>query len=195
MKGEITKQRIISKSLALFNRYGVKGTSLAYLMEATKLEKGGIYRHFASKEEILEYAIRHYISLIEERLAKVTYGITHPRERLLRIIESFIQIADRPVVPGGCFIMNLAVDSDFDDSGPHPLVLLSFKRWERLFVSEIQNGIKSGIFRDNIDSKAFAALTICSIEGSIVLAGVYPKMKSSRVVFEHLMSIVDSFFV
>ncbi|MCZ8156407.1 MAG: TetR/AcrR family transcriptional regulator [Leptospira sp.] len=195
MKGNLTKQRIISKGLALFNRYGIKGTSLSDLMAATQLEKGGIYRHFSSKEEILDGSIRYYISLIEERLAKVTDGVAHPRDRIIRIIESFIQIAENPVVPGGCFIMNLAVDSDFDDSGTHPLVLLSFKRWERLFVSEIQNGIKKGIFREDINVKDFAALAICSIEGSIVLAGVYPKMSSSRVVLNHLTSVVDSFLL
>ena len=60
LKGEKTRERIVSKAAQLFNERGLEGTSLADLMEATGLEKGGIYRHFPSKEavavEAFEYA-------------------------------------------------------------------------------------------------------------------------------------------
>ena len=36
----------------IFNQHGYEGSSLNDLMEATGLKKGGIYRHFASKEEL-----------------------------------------------------------------------------------------------------------------------------------------------
>lgn len=193
MKGNITKQRIVSQSLALFNKFGVRGTSISDLMAATKLEKGGIYRHFESKDQILESALRFYIASVESRLAKATEGLTSPRKRLIEIVKSFASIAENPVVPGGCFIMNIAVDTDHEENGPHPLVVLSFKRWERLFVSEIQNGIKQGEFRDDVDAKSFAAIAICSIEGSIVLASTYPGLKSSQVIVRHLLGLIASF--
>ncbi|TGL59330.1 TetR/AcrR family transcriptional regulator [Leptospira ognonensis] len=193
MKGNITKQRIVNQSLALFNQFGVRGTSLSDVMRVTKLEKGGIYRHFESKEQIVETALRFYIASVESRLAKATEGLTSPRRRLAEIIKSFAGIAENPVVPGGCFIMNMAVDTDHAEAGPHPLVVLSFKRWERLFVSEIQNGIKQGEFREDVDAKSFAAIAICSIEGSIVLSSTYPGLKSSQVIVKHLLGIIDQF--
>src|SRR5271170_2332921 len=51
-KGEQTRGDIIRKSAPLFNQRGYEGTSLSDLMEATGLQKGGIYRHFSSKEEL-----------------------------------------------------------------------------------------------------------------------------------------------
>jgi TetR/AcrR family transcriptional repressor of nem operon len=59
-KGEETRERIIAKAAELFDQGGLAGTSLADLMQATGLEKGGIYRHFPSNEaaaaEAFDYA-------------------------------------------------------------------------------------------------------------------------------------------
>lgn len=193
MKGKVTKERIINQSLALFNKFGYKGTSISDLMNASNLEKGGIYRHFESKDQILEDALQLYLSRIESRLRKATEGIHSPKERLKEIIKSFVRISEYPIVPGGCFIMNMAVDTDHQESGPHPLVVLSFKKWEKLFISEINNGIKAGEFRNNIDAKSFAAIAICSIEGSIVLSSSYPGLKSSRAIENHLLDLIEKF--
>jgi AcrR family transcriptional regulator len=51
-KGEKTRQRIVAEAATLFNERGFEGGSMADLMEATGLEKGGIYRHFSSKETL-----------------------------------------------------------------------------------------------------------------------------------------------
>ena len=50
-KGEHTRQDIIRKAAPIFNQKGYDGAALSDLMRATGLEKGGIYRHFESKEE------------------------------------------------------------------------------------------------------------------------------------------------
>src|SRR6516165_614441 len=59
-KGEHTRQEIIREAAPIFNRRGYDGAALSDLMKATGLEKGGIYRHFDSKEalaaEAFDYA-------------------------------------------------------------------------------------------------------------------------------------------
>ena len=57
-KGEATRQDIIRKSAPIFNRKGYSGAALSDLMRATGLEKGGIYRHFESKEELAGRRLR-----------------------------------------------------------------------------------------------------------------------------------------
>ena len=51
-KGEQTRQKIIRKAAPIFNQRGYDGAALSDLMKATGLEKGGIYRHFDSKEQL-----------------------------------------------------------------------------------------------------------------------------------------------
>src|ERR1700724_3921424 len=51
-KGEQTRRKIVAAAAPIFNQQGYEGSSLADLMAATGLKKGGIYRHFSSKEEL-----------------------------------------------------------------------------------------------------------------------------------------------
>ena len=58
-QGEKTRQRIIKDAAALLNQYGFSGFSMSELMKATGLEKGGIYRHFDSKEQLAAEAFEY----------------------------------------------------------------------------------------------------------------------------------------
>ena len=51
-KGEQTRQEIIRRAAPIFNQKGYDGAALSDLMRATGLKKGGIYRHFDSKQEL-----------------------------------------------------------------------------------------------------------------------------------------------
>jgi len=62
-KGEQTPAgKSFAKAAPIFNQKGYDGAALSDLMRATGLEKGGIYRHFSSKEalaaEAFDYAWR-----------------------------------------------------------------------------------------------------------------------------------------
>src|SRR5579862_197704 len=56
-KGEQTRKKIVAAAAPIFNKRGYEGSSLNDLMEATGLKKGGIYRHFSSKEELAAEAL------------------------------------------------------------------------------------------------------------------------------------------
>ena len=49
-KGEQTRQGITRKVAPIFNQRGYDGAALYNLLRVTGLEKGGIYRHFESKQ-------------------------------------------------------------------------------------------------------------------------------------------------
>ena len=57
-KGELTRQRIVELAAPIFNQRGFAGCSMQDVMDATGLEKGGLYRHFSSKEELAAEAFR-----------------------------------------------------------------------------------------------------------------------------------------
>ena len=56
-KGELTRRRIVAQAAPIFNQKGFAGTALSDLMQATGLEKGGIYRHFESKDQLFFEAV------------------------------------------------------------------------------------------------------------------------------------------
>src|ERR1700674_4907506 len=51
-RGEQTRKKIVRAAAPIFNKRGYEGSSVSDLMEATSPKKGGIYRHFSSKEEL-----------------------------------------------------------------------------------------------------------------------------------------------
>ena len=50
-KGDLTRQNIIEKSMQLFSVKGYFNTSIAGIVKATGLTKGGLYGHFRNKKK------------------------------------------------------------------------------------------------------------------------------------------------
>ncbi len=73
-KGEQTRQEIIRKAAPIFNQKGYDGAALSDLMRATGLEKGGIYRHFESKEERKSAVGDPALSCTTGHLSSLEYG-------------------------------------------------------------------------------------------------------------------------
>ena len=63
------REKIVNKSFKLFLHKGYKKTSLADIIEATQLSKGGIYHHFKSKYEI-------YLATLDEYFFKLYTDIS-----------------------------------------------------------------------------------------------------------------------
>ena len=99
-KGEATRQRIIAAAAPIFNQRGFEGASMQDLMAATGLEKGGLYRHFANKEELATEAFRFAIAeSIKLRTAHVA-EIPNAIDKLRKLIETFVETPS--AIPGGC---------------------------------------------------------------------------------------------
>src|SRR4051812_4168997 len=100
--GDETRENIIRKAAALFNQHGYAGSSLSDIMAATGLQKGGIYRHFASKEQLAVEALDYAVARMSERFARALEGRVHVLERLDAIMAVFAAMPHDPPVPGGC---------------------------------------------------------------------------------------------
>jgi AcrR family transcriptional regulator len=62
-----TRERIVAEAIRLFAERGFRGTTVGEIESAAGLQprSGGLYKHFASKEELLEAAIERHVSEIE----------------------------------------------------------------------------------------------------------------------------------
>jgi AcrR family transcriptional regulator len=87
-KGEATRQDIIRKAAPIFNQKGYSGAALSDLMRATGLEKGGIYRHFESKEELAGDAFDHAWKVAMDARFEGTEEIPNTVNRLKQIVRN-----------------------------------------------------------------------------------------------------------
>src|SRR5713101_7409308 len=126
-KGEQTRRKIVEAAAPIFNQHGYEGSSLNALMEATGLKKGGIYRHFASKEELAAEAFDYtWEAAWNARLLHVDEkgnGI----EKLKQLIANFVDY--RSPIAGGCPILNTATDADDGNSVLRARVAKALRSW------------------------------------------------------------------
>src|ERR1700735_5152258 len=110
-RGEVTRRRIVEQSAAVFNQHGYSGTSMSELMAATGLEKGGLYRHFASKQDLAAAAFDYAWETVSEPRWRGLENCTTAIEKLLLLVKNFVEQPPR-TLPGGCPVLNTAIDSD-----------------------------------------------------------------------------------
>jgi TetR/AcrR family transcriptional repressor of nem operon len=189
-KGEQTRQEIIRKAAPIFNQKGYEGAALSDLMRATGLEKGGIYRHFSSKEalaaEAFDYAWRETFNSRVHDLDTVSNTV----DRLKQLIANFVE--RRGVIPGGCPLLNTAIDTDDGNSILRERARKALRGWRSYLISMISAGIKAREIRREVDAKKLATLIISSLEGAIMLYRLERNEEALRAIQAHLESYLET---
>ena len=172
-KAERTKQRIIEKSAIIFNKHGYAGSSIADIMRLTGLQKGGIYNHFKSKDEIAVAAFDHTLSAILEAVIAKVGTQTTAIDRLHAFVDSFRGFTSQPIGEGGCPILNTAVESD----DTHPLLRLHAQEAVNSILALISSIVELGIRQDQIvnttSHDCVSTIILASIEGAIMMSKLY----------------------
>jgi TetR/AcrR family transcriptional repressor of nem operon len=189
-KGEQTRQEIIRKAAPIFNQKGYEGAALSDLMRATGLEKGGIYRHFSSKEalaaEAFDYAWRETFNSRVHDLDTVSNTV----DRLKQLVANFVE--RRGVIPGGCPLLNTAIDTDDGNSILRERARKALRGWRSYLISMISAGIKAREIRREVDAKKLATLIISSLEGAIMLYRLERNEEALRAIQAHLESYLET---
>jgi TetR/AcrR family transcriptional repressor of nem operon len=191
-KGERTRQRIVELAAPVFNRQGFVGASLRDLIGATGLEKGGIYNHFGSKEQLALEAYDYAMSRVTESLARSQDGATDAIDRLSRMVRVFAKNARRPAVEGGCPIMNTAIDADDTHPDLRDRARASMSLWHRLVGRIVKDGKAAGTLAADTDPYALASTITAALEGALMLSRLYDDPAHMDRVVDHLVAHVAS---
>ena len=132
-KGELTRQTIVEQSLQLFSVKGYYNTSVKDVLEATGLTKGGLYGHFASKEEIWYAVYDQAVSIWRSLVFKGVRQCRDPLERLDTFIQNDMEsYLGGDVFDGGCFFLNMLVELSGQSASMSKHILRGFVRLSRL---------------------------------------------------------------
>ncbi|MBV8827944.1 MAG: TetR/AcrR family transcriptional regulator [Acidobacteriaceae bacterium] len=192
-KGEQTRRKIVEAAAPIFNQRGYEGTSLNDLMEATGLKKGGIYRHFSSKEELAAEAFDYNWGSAREvrllHLDETANGI----EKLKQLIANFID--HRSPIAGGCPILNTAVDADDGNAVLRARVAKALRSWLGRLESIVKEAQQHGEMRQDVDPKTVATLIIASLEGALMMSRLLRSDDALRRVQSHLNRYLEGLVV
>ena len=176
-KGEQTRREIIRKAAPIFNQKGYDGAALSDLMRATGLKKGGIYRHFDSKQELAGEAFDHAWKLAMDARFEGTQEIPNTVDRLKQIVRNF---RDRRAIPGGCPLLNTAVDCDDGNPKLRAKARQALSSWLHRLEAIVEEGKRRGEVRSAVDSAELAMLIVSTIEGSTMIRRLQKKDEPSR---------------
>lgn len=185
-KGQQSKALIVGKASALFNRQGYLSSSIADVMRETGFQKGGIYNHFDSKEDLMMTSFSHAVNTMARSYQEALRGRHGSRERLLAIAAVFQQMAAGHLSPGGCPIMNAAIEAD----DAHPALKVQARRAMDALLQMVrrvvEDGQRVGEISAGVDSAYVAAVFIGTLEGALMLSKLYEDATPLTQAVHHL---------
>jgi AcrR family transcriptional regulator len=191
-KGERTRHAIVEKAAGVFNTKGYFGSSMNDIVLETGLEKGGIYNHFASKEELALEAFEFSTGIMRERFASAMEGREGALERLFAIVEVLSGLVNDPPVAGGCPILNTAIESDDAHMVLKQRAREAMTGWLRLIGSITKEGVRSGEFEPGTDPRETASVVVATLEGAVMLSKLYDDLVHMRRAVYHLKEHLKS---
>jgi TetR/AcrR family transcriptional regulator, transcriptional repressor for nem operon len=191
-KGELTRRRIVERSAPVFNTKGYAGASMSDLVVVTGLEKGGIYNHFGSKEELALEAFDYATGIVRERLREALEAEEGALNRLFAVVEVLGTVAEDPPVPGGCPVLNTAVEADDAYPALKERAAGAIDDWLRLVGREVKEGVKGGGLSPRVDPRAVASVVVATLEGAVILSRLHDDPAHMRRAVEHLKNYLRS---
>jgi TetR/AcrR family transcriptional repressor of nem operon len=182
---------ILEKAAPIFNSKGYSGTALADLMQATGLEKGGIYRHFTSKEELAAAAFDHAWSVVSAprfaALDNEATGVQH----LKTMISAF---AERPAknMTGGCPLLNTAIEADDTNPVLRARAKAALEQWKLHVTNAVEQAVRQKQLRKNTDPETVAVILISTLEGALMISRLERDRRALEQAKNHLFAFVDS---
>jgi TetR/AcrR family transcriptional regulator, transcriptional repressor for nem operon len=188
-KREQTRKKIVKAAAPIFNQHGFEGSSLNDLMAATGLKKGGIYRHFSSKEELAAEAFDYtWEAAWNARLQHVdekTSGIA----KLKQLIANFVDY--KSPVAGGCPVLNTATDADDGNPVLRARAAKALRSWLTRLQTIVEQAQESGEIHPGINSKLVSTLIVPSLEGALMMSRLQRNDEALRRVQSHLNQYLD----
>jgi TetR/AcrR family transcriptional regulator, transcriptional repressor for nem operon len=190
-KGEQTRREIIRKAAPIFNQKGYDGAALSDLMRATGLEKGGIYRHFDSKQQLAAEAFDYAWKVAIDTRFEGTQEIPNTVDRLKQVVRNFM---DRRagLVPGGCPLLNTAIDSDDGNPQLRAKARQALSSWLDRLQEIAERGKRQGEVRSDVDSAKLAMLIVSTLEGSFMIRRLQKKDSPLDLACDHLEEYLET---
>jgi TetR/AcrR family transcriptional repressor of nem operon len=168
-KGERTRQRIVQTAAVLFNQRGFTGCSMGDIVAASGLEKGTLYGHFSTKEELALLAFDYAWKDTSDKRLRNVETVSNAVNKLKLHIDNYV---NTPSFPGGCPLLNFAVDADDGNLALRTRVRKALKGWADFLAKIVEDGQSAGEINPEVDPHSVANLVISILEGATAVARI-----------------------
>jgi AcrR family transcriptional regulator len=166
LRGERTRQAILSHASKLASAEGLEAVSLQRLAGDLGISKSGLFAHFGSKEELqlatVEEAGRVFTDEVLRPGLKTPVGLG----RVWAMCNSFLSYLSRSVFPGGCFFEAAVAEFDSKPGRVRDLVLEKRGYWVASLARAIRDAKAAGEVQTGADAEQVAWELSCLLVGA-----------------------------
>ena len=167
-----TRERLIDSARYLFWERGFAGTSMADLLEHSKVNSGSFYHFFESKEALLREVLNGYLNLLRPMVIDPAFALAdEPVERIFAILAGYRERILATNCQYGCPLGRLALEIDPENRPAHKLIADNFQGWIgaiRECVDQLGDRLPKGT-----DPEALATYVLVVMEGGVMLSRSY----------------------
>lgn len=188
-KGEETRQFIIERSAAIFNKKGIAATAMSDIMEATKLSKGSLYVHFDNKDVLTASVVDYNMEQLSAKVQTALSKCNTAKDKLF----AFIDVLGDPMNPpvdGGCPMINFGMEADDTNEVIRNKASRGVERSQQIIADVIKEGITRGEFKPDWNYKEFATIMFAMLEGGIMMSRIVGNNSKMRIITANLKKMI-----
>lgn len=171
-----SKARIVSNASRLFLTEGISSVGTREIMSASGIAQGGFYRHFDSKEQLLEEAYQEVLEDLFTMFEERTTGMAS-RDALKTIITLYLSqslaLSDVDLCPLAMLGSELKRTSDTIRS----VALLGYERFVGLLETHLTK-------MDKPHPRALASAISSALVGAVTLASIAPRKATAQQILK-----------
>lgn len=150
----ITRQQILEAAAQIFREKGFHAASMNDIAQAVNLQKGSLYHHVSSKQEILVAILDQALDMLIGEMMRVMEQDVLPEEKLRIAVGAYLEaLTKRPDLAGVLLLEHRSLEPEY-----RLRHVPRRDRFENLWHQIIEQGIEQGVFKNNDPSLAVKAL-------------------------------------
>jgi AcrR family transcriptional regulator len=183
LRGERTRQAILSHASRLASAEGLDAVSLQRLASDLGISKSGLFAHFGSKEELQLATVEEAAHVFTDEVLRPGLKAPAGLGRVWSMCNAYLSYLKRAVFPGGCFFE--AAISEFD-SKPGPVrdaIVEKRGYWVASLARAIREAQAAGDVQRSVDAEQVAWELSCLLvgaNGSFVIDGAGVGIERAR---------------
>jgi TetR/AcrR family transcriptional repressor of nem operon len=190
-----TRDQLLLQASLLFRERGFHATSVGDVLDRAGVQKGSLYHHFPSKEDlahaVIDRWVEHLRTHVLDRL-NASDGRT-PLDRIEATLDEFLAEQEAAHCRGGCPFGNLALEMADVHEGFRARLVDTFCRMADAFAAQIARAQADGAVRSDADPHSLGCFLVAAVEGGILLAKVHrspaPLAAALRCAKAHIESL------
>jgi len=169
------KTEVLECAMHAFWARGYAATSMSELVDAMGINRGSIYSAFDGKHSLFMQALRHYDDVYRRQyVAEITQEYSG-KAAIFAVFEGAAGSIGACDTPGGCLLVNSALELSPHDPDVRRLVHTCFREMEDFFVAKIEESVTDGDVDQSIDVPETAQALLGLFLGLRVLTRSMPR--------------------